>query len=89
MQGPALFKHGGKYYAFSSWGSMGSDYTIRVCRSDNPRGPYVDKDGVSCLDFDAKKKSYGSSVVLGFEGEQSVPGPDGTVIMTGTVVCCC
>jgi len=85
MEGPGLYKYQGLWFIFSSWGSMGEDYTIRVCRSTDVRGPYVDKDGRSCVDFlpdetfpgaasDTPKGTYGSSMLLGPEGEQSVPG---------------
>merc|ERR1719336_1373971 len=64
---------------------MGEDYTIRVCRSADPRGPYVDKEGHSCLMQDEEASwpgmapetplgNYGSAMLLGPEGEQSVPG---------------
>ncbi|XRB11304.1 glycosylhydrolase family 43 protein [Pseudoscourfieldia marina] len=72
QEGPSLWKYGGKYFAFSSWGSMGTDYTIRVCRADDPRGPYKDKDGNDCVN--RQNGGYGSTMVLGPEGEQSVPG---------------
>ena len=75
MEGPSLYKHGNFFFALSSWGSMMTDYTIRVCRSTSPRGPFRDKTGQDCAlrgggDFGA----YGSSMLLGAEGEQSVPG---------------
>lgn len=76
MEGPALYKHDGYFFAFSSWGSMGEDYTIRVCRSKDVRGPYLDKEGNDCATFkgDVGTGTYGSSMLLGPEGEQSVPG---------------
>jgi len=56
---------------------MGTDYTIRVCRSSTPRGPYLDKNGVDCAKYvnkNSEEGSFGSSMLLGAEDEQSVPG---------------
>ena len=75
MEGPALWKHApsGSWFAFASWGNMGVDYTIRVCRSTSgPRGPYVDKQGINCAQY--KDNNFGSSMLLGPEGKESVPG---------------
>lgn len=74
MEGAAIFKHAGSFYVFATYGSMGEDYTIRVCRSDTgPRGPFYDKDGRDCSLYPLALPP-GSSMVLGPEGEQSVPG---------------
>ena len=73
QEGPALYKHGTDWFVFSSYGSMGEDYTIRVCRATDPRGPYVDKSGRSCLVYE-QGVPPGSSMLLGPEDEQSVPG---------------
>ena len=77
MEGPALWKHEGKFFALASWGSMGTDYTIRVCRSDTPRGPFLDKGGVDCAKYvntNSEEGTFGSSMLFGAEDEQSVPG---------------
>ena len=88
MEGPALWKHApsGNWFAFASWGNMGVDYTIRVCRStEGPRGPYLDKNGVNCAQYTGG--TFGSSMLLGPEGKESVPGhphlweEDGTTYM--------
>jgi len=73
MEGPAIHRGpDGSWFAFASWGSMSTDYTIRVCRSNSPRGPYKDKEGNDCAKFE--NGMYGSSMLLGPEGPQSVPG---------------
>lgn len=89
QEGPALYKHAGKWFIFSSFGSMGEDYTIRVCRSttNSPRGPYVDKTGRSCTLYE-KGKAPGSSMLLGPEGEHSVPGHP-HLWKEGTRACVC
>lgn len=74
MEGPALFKHGGWWYAFASYGNLGSDYTIRMARSASPTGPYLDKDGVNGTTFDRTLDRYGASMLLAAEGDQAVPG---------------
>lgn len=80
QEGPALYKYGGSWFVFSSYGSMGEDYTIRVCRSGTtPRGPYFDKAGRECSRYEpggifGEARAPGSSMLLGAEGEQSVPG---------------
>jgi len=74
MEGPALFQHGGWWYAFASYGNLGSDYTIRMARSASPTGPYLDKDGVNGTTFDPTLDRYGASMLLAAEGDQAVPG---------------
>ncbi len=50
----------GYYYLFLSFGGLDSDggYNIRVCRSENPNGPYVDSMGQEMTDC---KGAYGSA----------------------------
>jgi arabinan endo-1,5-alpha-L-arabinosidase len=63
IEAPFLFKRGGYYYLFVSFGyccktpKEANDYHIRVGRSTSPTGPYVDKAGVDM-------RSGGGSVVL-------------------------
>jgi arabinan endo-1,5-alpha-L-arabinosidase len=51
IEGPFIFKKGGYYYLFVSWGlcCLGKDstYRIMVGRSKDVRGPYLDKEGSS------------------------------------------
>jgi arabinan endo-1,5-alpha-L-arabinosidase len=49
IEAPFLTEHDGSYYLFVNWGSccqgVNSTYNIRVGKSANPTGPYVDRDG--------------------------------------------
>ena len=77
VEGPALFKHGGFWYALASYGDLAKDYTIRVCRNaaNAPNeGAFTDKEGLPCLIYDAARGRYGCSMLLGSEGVQAVPG---------------
>ena len=74
IEGPSLYKKDSKWYLCSSYGSMGFSYSIRCCRSDNPDGPFVDKDGIGCTNFDPPADKFGASMLFGGEGHQAVPG---------------
>jgi len=73
-EGPSLYKKGAFWYYCASYGSMGFSYTIRCCRSKSPKGPFVDKDNIGCTKFDQRKDRFGTSMLLGPEGHQAVPG---------------
>ena len=76
----------GYYYMFLSFGGLDSDggYNIRVCRSENPDGPYVDSMGQEMEDCkgaagtafsDATAALYGTKLMGGYkflwkEGEE-------------------
>ncbi|KAE8349592.1 putative arabinan endo-1,5-alpha-L-arabinosidase A [Aspergillus coremiiformis] len=78
VEGPYLFKYNNLYYLFYSWGSCchydtqrpapGQEYKIKVCRSNSPRGNFVDANGVPCT-------QGGGTVVL--ESHDNVYGPGG------------
>ena len=58
-----LYQHGGYYYLFVNWGicckGTNSTYNIRVGRSKQVTGPYLDQSGVDLL------KGGGGSLVPG------------------------
>jgi len=79
MEGIGLFQHGRYFYACGTYGSMGDSYTIRCCRQDSteataPRGPYRDKEGKVCTEFDPTTDRYPASMLLGPDGDHLVPG---------------
>ena len=78
MEGPALFRHAesGAWFALGSYGWLVEDYTIRVCKrvASDPRGAFLDKDGLPCTVFDAARNRYGASVLVAQEGNHTVPG---------------
>ncbi|MEE2941750.1 MAG: family 43 glycosylhydrolase [Planctomycetota bacterium] len=74
MEGAALYKHGGWWYVFGTYGNLEADYTIRMGRSRSPRGPFVDKDGIALTRYDAGLGRYGASMFLAGEGLHAVPG---------------
>ena len=67
QEGPAIHEHGGYFYYFATYGNLAFDYTIRVGRSTDPRGPYLDREGESLLDGNG-------TILLGDDTEQLVPG---------------
>lgn len=75
-----LYKHAGYYYLFVNWGwclrGEDSTYTIRVGRSKNITGPYLDKDGVDML-------LGGGSKFLGNKGRLIGPGHAGIIADNG------
>ncbi|MBV9121829.1 MAG: arabinan endo-1,5-alpha-L-arabinosidase [Planctomycetes bacterium] len=76
IEASALYPHDGYFYLFVNWGSccrgVWSTYNIRVGRSRDITGPYLDKDGIDLLDG-------GGSLVLGTEGSFIGPGHAGVL----------
>lgn len=79
----------GYYYMFLSFGGLDSDggYNIRVCRSENPEGPYVDSMGQEMTDCkgpagssfsDVTAEQYGTKLMGGykFEWKEGEEGED-------------
>ncbi|MBV7335227.1 arabinan endo-1,5-alpha-L-arabinosidase [Chloroflexi bacterium TSY] len=54
IEAPFVFHHDGYYYLFVNWygccDGLDSTYEIRMGRSEEPTGPYVDADGVDLTD---------------------------------------
>jgi len=57
----------GYYYLFVSYGSLKSDYNIRVGRSKCVTGPYVDPNGRDMTDLDDYKNEVGFMVACGYQ----------------------
>jgi arabinan endo-1,5-alpha-L-arabinosidase len=76
-----IFHHGPYYYLFVNWGSCcrgtNSTYNIRVGRSKEITGPYLDRSGVNMLDG-------GGSLFLGSQKAFVGPGHAGILSDAGT-----
>ncbi|KAF7585876.1 hypothetical protein BBP40_009951 [Aspergillus hancockii] len=80
IEAPFLFEYNSYYYLFFSSGkangydanlpAQGEEYRINVCRSEDARGSFVDKNGVSCLES-------GGTTVLASHGNVYGPGGQG------------
>lgn len=61
------------YYLFCSYGSLSSDYNIRVARSKSILGPYLDYNGREMTDLNDNDNSIGYMIACGYafhEGTQ-------------------
>lgn len=56
----------GYYYLFVSYGSLKSDYNIRVGRSRNITGPFVDFNGRELTDIDDQDNTVGNLIFAGY-----------------------
>jgi len=67
----------GYYYLFVSYGSLNSDYSIRVGRSRSILGPYLDQNGRDMTDMEDTDNSIGFMAACGyhFEGGTAYMGP--------------
>jgi len=74
IEAPFIYNHGGWYYLFVNWGlccrGVKSTYNIRVGRSAEITGPYIDKRGVNML-------NDGGSLFLQTVGKFIGPGHAG------------
>jgi arabinan endo-1,5-alpha-L-arabinosidase len=83
IEGAFTSHHGGYYYLWFSHGrccdldrgtlpAAGSEYSIRVGRSRDPRGPYIDQSGKNLVDG-------GGTVIYGSNAETYAPGGQGVI----------
>lgn len=56
----------GYYYLFVSYGSLFSDYNVRVARSRNVTGPYLDYSGKTMTDTNAMPQDVGLKITTGY-----------------------
>lgn len=61
----------GYYYLFVSYGSLKSDYNIRVGRSKNITGPYLDYNGREMTDLEDYDNTVGYMIACGYKFEDS------------------
>jgi arabinan endo-1,5-alpha-L-arabinosidase len=75
-----VYRHGAYYYLFVNWGlcsrGVNSTYNIRVGRSPDITGPYLDKSGVDM-------RRDGGSLFLGTRGSMIGPGHAGILSENG------
>ncbi|CAM4462484.1 arabinan endo-1,5-alpha-L-arabinosidase [Paenibacillus tarimensis] len=57
----------GYYYLFVSYGSLKSDYNIRVGRSRSVTGPYLDPNGRDLTDLEDYKNEIGYMIACGYQ----------------------
>lgn len=71
-------KDNGYYYLYVTYGWLGADgeYNMRVFRSENPDGPYVDADGQNAvLPGDVDHSPYGNKLMGHFLFERKIGDP--------------
>ena len=77
-----LYHYGNYYYLFVNWGSccsgIQSTYNIRVGRSVNITGPFVDRNGVGML-------ASGGTLFLQSTGKYLAPGQVGIITINGAM----
>ncbi len=68
VEGPYIIfnRETGYYYLFVSYGSLSSNYNVRVGRSRVVAGPYLDYRGLAMTDLEASPESVGYKLTSGF-----------------------
>ena len=56
-----------KYYLFVSYGSLSSDYNVRVGRSDKVDGPYLDSQGNDMTNTTVEPNQVGNKIMGGYK----------------------
>ncbi|HEX9385544.1 MAG TPA: arabinan endo-1,5-alpha-L-arabinosidase [Anaerolineales bacterium] len=81
IEGPFIISHDGKWYLFVSFDQccqgVNSTYNVRVGRSDQLTGPYLDRDGVPLT-------KGGGTLILSAYGQWKGPGHNGVLFEDGT-----
>ena len=81
IEAPCIYKKNGYYYLFVNWGrccrGLESTYEIRVGRSREITGPYLDRDGKDLVEA-------GGSLFLETDGRFIGPGHVGVLVEDGT-----
>jgi arabinan endo-1,5-alpha-L-arabinosidase len=81
IEAPFIVQRDGKWYLFVSFDQccqgIASTYNVRVGRSDNLTGPYVDRDGVPLLEG-------GGTLILSEYGQWKGPGHNGIFVEDDT-----
>jgi arabinan endo-1,5-alpha-L-arabinosidase len=76
-----IYQHGSYYYLFVNWGvccrGTNSTYNVRVGRSAEITGPYLDRDGVDML-------KGGGTLFMESKGKFIGPGHTGIIVAGGT-----
>lgn len=75
IEGPYMIydKASGYYFLFVSYGSLNSDYNIRVGRSRNITGPFLDYHGRDLADTDDNECSTGLMISCGYRWLDGMP----------------
>ena len=73
IEGPYMVynKDTGYYYLFVSYGSLKNDYNIRVGRSKNITGPFLDHNGRDMTDVEDEDNAVGYMLACGYHFEDS------------------
>lgn len=75
LEGPYMIYHPtfDYYYLFVSYGSLKSDYQIRVGRSKSITGPFVDVAGQELTDLTDARNTVGNLIMAGYQWNDGVP----------------
>lgn len=75
IEGPYMIYHkeSGYYFLFVSYGSLNNDYNIRIGRSRNITGPFLDYNGKALTDLEDYDASVGLMVACGYRWLDGMP----------------
>ena len=85
IEAPFIIHHDSYFYLFVSWDlccrGVKSTYHIRVGRSENIVGPYLDEDGKSMADGGGSELLNGNSTWVGPGGESAIVRSEGELLV--------